>query len=89
MADCSVNKRLYVKRCPGNLGKTSVKFFRLNPHEASFSTSFLTNRMSSFTDFATKLVWCGCSLNNGIAGIDQGNNYVSGLDDKIVNGAHP
>ena len=45
--------------------------------------------MSSFTDFATKLVWCGCSLNNGIAGIDQGNNYVRGLDDKIVNGAHP
>ena len=33
--------------------------------------------------------WCGCSLNNRITDSDQGNNYVSGLDDKIMNGVYP
>ena len=44
--------------------------------------------MSSFTKFATKPDWGGCSLNNGIMGSDQG-NYVSGLDDKIMNAVYP
>ena len=29
--------------------------------------------------------WCGCSLKNEITDNDQGNNYVSGLDNKIKN----
>ena len=41
--------------------------------------------MSSFTGFAMKPDWCGCSLKNGITDNDQGNNYVSGLDNKIMN----
>ena len=44
--------------------------------------------MSSFTEFATKPDWCGCSLNNKIRNSDHGNNYVSSLDDKIMNGVH-
>ena len=50
--------------------------------------SFSTNRMSSFTEFATKVDWWGCSLNNRITDSDQGNNYVSGLDNKIMNGVY-
>ena len=50
--------------------------------------SFSTNRMSSFTGFATKPDWCGCTLNNEITDSDRENNYVSGLDDKIVNGVN-
>ena len=41
--------------------------------------------MSLFTEFAMKPDWCGCSLNTGITDSDQGNNYVNGLDDKIMN----
>ena len=41
--------------------------------------------MSSFTEFAMKPDWCGCSLKNEITDNDQGNNYVSGLDNKIKN----
>ena len=33
--------------------------------------------------------WCGCSLNNRITDSNQGNNYLSGLDDKIMNGVYP
>ena len=50
--------------------------------------SFSTNRMSSFTEFATKLNWWKCSLNR-ITGNDQGDNYVSVLDDKVMNGVYP
>ena len=42
--------------------------------------------MYSFTEFATKSDWC---LNNGITDSDQGNDYVSGLEDKIMNGVYP
>ena len=41
--------------------------------------------MSLFTEFAMKPDWYGCSLNIGITDSDQGNNYVNGLDDKIMN----
>ena len=51
--------------------------------------SFSTNRMSSFTEFATKPDQCGCSLNNGITDSDQGNNYVNGLNEIIMNGVYP
>ena len=44
--------------------------------------------MSSFTGFSTKPDWCGCTLNNEITDSDRENNYVSGLDDKIVNGVN-
>ena len=42
--------------------------------------------MSSFTEFVMKTNWCRCSLKNMIMGNDQGNNYVSGLDNTIMNG---
>ena len=42
--------------------------------------------MYSFTEFATKPDW---RLNNGITDSDQGNHYVSGLEDKIMNGVYP
>ena len=45
--------------------------------------------MSSFTEFATKPDWCGCSLNNRITDSDQGNNCVSGLDGKIMEAVYP
>ena len=51
----------------------------------SFLTSFSTNRMSSFTEFATKPDWFRDNHNNRIVGIDEGNNYVSGLDNKVMN----
>ena len=40
--------------------------------------------MSSFTEFARKPDSCGCSLKNGLVDSDQGNNYVSGLNDKAM-----
>ena len=45
--------------------------------------------MSSFAELATKLDWCRCSVNNRITDSDQRNNYVSGLDDKIMNAEYP
>ena len=50
--------------------------------------SFSINRMSSFTEFATKLNWCECSLNNGIMGSNHRDNYVSGWDKKIMNSVY-
>ena len=50
--------------------------------------SFSNNRMSSFTEFATKPDRCECSLDNRVTDSDQGNNYVSGLDDKIMNAVY-
>ena len=48
--------------------------------------SLSTNKMSTFTEFATKPDCCRSSLNNKIMDSDKGNNYVSGLDDRIING---
>ena len=48
--------------------------------------SLSTNKMSTFTEFATKPDCCRSSLNNKIMDSDKGNNYVSGLDDRIMNG---
>ena len=45
--------------------------------------------MSSVTEFAMKPDCCGFSLNNGIRDSDQGNDYVSGLDGKIMNEVYP
>ena len=45
---------------------------RLNPHEASFLMPW--NQIDA------------AALNNGITESDQGNNYVNGLDKKIMNG---
>ena len=42
--------------------------------------SFSSNRMSSFTEFATKLDWCKCSLNNGIMESDQGDKWLQWQD---------
>ena len=44
--------------------------------------------MSSLTEFVTKPYCCGCCLNNKIRDNDQGNNYLSGLDDKIMKGVY-
>ena len=45
--------------------------------------------MFSFTEFAMKLDWCDCSLNNGIMQNGEGDNYVSVYDNKIMNRIHP
>ena len=44
--------------------------------------------MSSFTEFATKPGWCRYSLNSRFTYSDHGNNYVSCLDNKIMNGVY-
>ena len=44
--------------------------------------------MSSITKFATESDWCKRSLNNGITESDERDNYVSGWDDKIMNGVY-
>ena len=44
--------------------------------------------MSSFTELTMKQDCCGCSLKNWITDSDQGNNYVRGLDNKIMNGVY-
>ena len=44
--------------------------------------------MSLFIEFATTLDWCGYSLNNRIMNRDQGNNFVSGLENKLMNGVY-
>ena len=49
-----------------------------------FLTSFSSNRMSSFTEFATKPYWCQCNLNNRVTDSYQGNNYISGLEDRTL-----
>ena len=41
--------------------------------------------MFLFTVLATKMDWCGCSLNNRTMDSDQRNNYVYSLDNKDVN----
>ena len=45
--------------------------------------------MSSFTEFTSKSDWCERSLNNGIIESDEGDNYVSGWDDKLMKGVYP
>ena len=57
-------------------------FLWVSLNQFLFLTSFSTDRMPSFTEFATKPHWCGYNLNNGIMDSYQGNNYVSGLGDK-------
>ena len=53
---------------------------------AKVKPAFSSNRMPSFTEFAMKPDWCRCSLSRGMTDSDQGNNYVSGFDNKIMNG---
>ena len=45
--------------------------------------------MSSFTELATKPDWCRLSYDNWIMDTDEGNNYVSGFHDKIINRVYP
>ena len=44
--------------------------------------------MSSFTKFTTKPDWLGCCLNNRIMDSDQENSYVSGFNERIMNGVY-